>query len=60
MDAQEPTKNPEIHLQRDTTYFIPKVTTVAPPLPKDDTPKDFKVLLAYPNYSRDSSRCTAR
>ena len=41
----------EIHKRRDTTYFKPIVKAVAPPLPKDSTPKDFKVLLVYPNYS---------
>lgn len=37
--------------QRDTTYFTPLKTLVAPPLPNDNSPKDFKVLLVYPNYS---------
>ena len=37
--------------QRDTTYFIPEQKLIAPPLPKEDTPKDFKILLVYPNYS---------
>ena len=41
----------ETHLQRETTYFTPKIELVAPPLPKDSTPKNFKVLLVYPNYS---------
>ena len=41
----------ETHLQRDTTFFTPKIEMVAPPLPKDSTPKNFKVLLVYPNYS---------
>ena len=41
----------DIHLQRETTYFKPKVKAAAPPLPKDPTPKNFKVLLVYPNYS---------
>ena len=41
----------DIHLQRDTTYFTPQKKMVAPVLPKDPTPKDFKVLLVYPNYS---------
>jgi len=43
--------NVEIHLQRETTYFEPKVKAAANPLPKDPTPKNFKVLLVYPNYS---------
>ena len=37
--------------QRDTTYFQPLNALTNPPLPKDNTPKDFKVLLVYPNYS---------
>ena len=41
----------EQHLQRETTYFIPEKKVSAPPLPKDSTPKNFKVLLVYPNYS---------
>jgi radical SAM superfamily enzyme YgiQ (UPF0313 family) len=41
----------DIHRQRDTTYFKPLNKAVLPPLPKDPTPKDFKVLLVYPNYS---------
>ena len=41
----------EIHKQRETTYFIPKTKATAPPLPRDPTPKNFKVLLVYPNYS---------
>ena len=41
----------DVHRQRDTTYFTPLVQASAPPLPKDSTPKNFKVLLVYPNYS---------
>jgi len=42
----------DIHKERrDTTYFEPKLKAVAPPLPKDPTPKKFKILLVYPNYS---------
>ena len=41
----------EIHLQRETTYFKPQVKASAPPLPKDPTPKNFRVLLVYPNYT---------
>ena len=41
----------ETHTQRETTYFTPVVRATAPPLPKDPTPKGFKVLLVYPNYS---------
>ena len=41
----------ETHLQRDTTYFTPLKAMVAGPLPKDPTPKNFRVLLVYPNYS---------
>ncbi|MGE0445127.1 MAG: cobalamin-dependent protein, partial [Vicinamibacterales bacterium] len=36
---------------RDTTFFEVKQPTVLPPLPKDPTPKPFRVLLVYPNYS---------
>src|SRR5712691_694733 len=36
---------------RDTTYFKARNSVVLPPLPKDSTPKNFKVLLVYPNYS---------
>ena len=42
---------PQEKHQRDTTYFTPLETLVAPPLPNDNTPKNFKVLLVYPNYS---------
>jgi radical SAM superfamily enzyme YgiQ (UPF0313 family) len=41
----------DIHRQRETTYFKPLNKAVPPPLPKDLTPKNFKVLLVYPNYS---------
>ena len=41
----------ELYLQRDTTYFTPAKKLVASPLAVDPTPKDFKVLLVYPNYS---------
>ncbi|MDA1219917.1 MAG: radical SAM protein [Chloroflexi bacterium] len=41
----------DIHRQRETTYFKPLNRAVAPPLPKDSSPKGFKVLLVYPNYS---------
>ena len=41
----------EIHLQRETTYFKPTTKLENPPLPRDPTPKNFKVLLVYPNYS---------
>lgn len=41
----------ESYLQRDTTYFTPAKKLVASPLAVDPTPKDFKVLLVYPNYS---------
>lgn len=37
--------------QRETTYFQPLKEAIAPPLPKDPTPKNFKILLVYPNYS---------
>ena len=36
---------------RETTYFQPMNALVNPPLPKDATRKDFRVLLVYPNYS---------
>jgi len=36
---------------RDTTYFEAKKPPSLPPLPKDPTPKNLKVLLVYPNYS---------
>ena len=36
---------------RDTTYFTPIQKLTAGTLPKDPTPKNFKVLLVYPNYS---------
>ena len=41
----------DVHLRRETTYFKPLNRLVTPPLPKDPTPKNFKVLLVYPNYS---------
>lgn len=41
----------EVHKQRETTFFEPRKRQVTPPLPKDPTPKNFKVLLVYPNYS---------
>jgi len=41
----------EAHLRRETTYFEPLNKAVNAPLPKDSTPKNFKVLLVYPNYS---------
>ena len=41
----------EAHLRRETTYFKPLNKLAALPLPKDPTPKNFKVLLVYPNYS---------
>jgi anaerobic magnesium-protoporphyrin IX monomethyl ester cyclase len=41
----------DIHQQRDTTFFEVISKHVAPPLPKDESPKKFKVLLVYPNYS---------
>ena len=37
--------------RRETTYFKPKLKVITPPLPKDSTPKGFRVLLVYPNYS---------
>ena len=37
--------------RRETTYFRPKIKLATPHLPKDPTPKNFKVLLVYPNYS---------
>lgn len=36
---------------RDTTHFEAKQKIELPPLPKDPTPKSFKVLLVYPNYT---------
>ena len=44
-------ESPDIHQQRDTTFFEVLQRSVAPPLPKDDSPKSFKILLVYPNYS---------
>jgi len=44
-------ETPDIHQQRDTTFFDVISKHVAPPLPKDESPKKFKVLLVYPNYS---------
>ena len=44
-------ETPDIHKQRDTTFFEVINKHVAPPLPKDESPKKFKVLLVYPNYS---------
>jgi anaerobic magnesium-protoporphyrin IX monomethyl ester cyclase len=41
----------EVNQHRETTTFKVINKAAAPPLPKDDTPKDFKVLLVYPNYS---------
>jgi anaerobic magnesium-protoporphyrin IX monomethyl ester cyclase len=41
----------EQHLERDTTYFIPEFKASMPPLAKDSNPKNFKILLVYPNYS---------
>ena len=41
----------DIHRRRETTTFKPEIKLVAPPIPKDPTPKNFKVLLVYPNYS---------
>ena len=40
-----------INRSRETTNFKPDIKLVAPPIPKDPTPKNFKVLLVYPNYS---------
>ncbi len=40
-----------IDANRDTTFFEVTTKAVLPPLPKDPTPKNFKVLLVYPNYS---------
>lgn len=48
---EETSKAGDIHLQRETTYFNPTKKMVAPPIPADPTPKNFKVLLVYPNYS---------
>ena len=36
---------------RDTTIFDVKEISVLPPLASDPTPKPFRVLLVYPNYS---------
>jgi len=44
-------ETPDIHQQRDTTFFEVISKHVAPPLPRDESPKKFKVLLVYPNYS---------
>ena len=41
----------EADKQRETTYFEPTMKLVSAPLPRDPTPKQFKVLLVYPNYS---------
>ena len=41
----------DIHKQRETTYFKVLEERSAGPIPKDPTPKNFKVLLVYPNYS---------
>lgn len=40
-----------IDAHRDTTRFQEVETAKLPPLPKDPTPKPFRVLLVYPNYS---------
>jgi len=40
-----------IDVNRDTTYFEAKRQVTLPPLPRDPTPKPFRVLLVYPNYS---------
>ncbi len=36
---------------RETTEFVVSNPVRLPPLPRDPTPKNFKVLLVYPNYS---------
>ena len=41
----------DIHKRRETTYFKVEKKASAPAIPKDPTPKNFKVLLVYPNYS---------
>ena len=41
----------DVHQRRETTYFTPLKKATAGPLPNDSTPKNFKVLLVYPNYS---------
>ena len=41
----------DVNQNRETSTFKVINKAAAPPLPKDDTPKDFKVLLVYPNYS---------
>jgi len=41
----------DTHKQRETTYFTSLNKASGSPLPKDPTPKNFKVLLVYPNYS---------
>jgi radical SAM superfamily enzyme YgiQ (UPF0313 family) len=41
----------DTYQHRETSYFTPLKKMSAGPLPKDATPKNFKVLLVYPNYS---------
>ena len=41
----------EAHERRETSSFKPEIKLAAGPIPKDPTPKNFKVLLVYPNYS---------
>ncbi len=41
----------ETYRRRDTTYFKVAKRAAAPPLPHEPTPKKFRVLLVYPNYS---------
>jgi anaerobic magnesium-protoporphyrin IX monomethyl ester cyclase len=40
-----------IERNRETTFFMPLRKAAALPLPQDRTPKNFKVLLVFPNYS---------
>ena len=44
-------QNTDPRADRDTTFFTPIHLSAAEVLPKDLTPKNFKVLLVYPNYS---------
>ena len=41
----------ELQDRRETSTFKPAIKLAAPPIPNDPTPKNFRVLLIYPNYS---------
>lgn len=49
--AQIEVSSGEVHLRRETSHFTPSRKLAAPPIPRDPTPKNFRVLLVYPNYS---------